>query len=129
MVTISSNEHTVPEKPVLISANRLSGTTATVNWIPLTHIEAKGLLTSLQIVYGPLMDTQCSSYNFTNSNVVLVLEDLYEQRTANITSLEANREYCVAIQVSTSGGESGLSNTAKLSCKTTTISQWPGRYS
>ena len=92
---------------------------AMINWIPLTQDEARGLLTSLQIAYKPVRDSECFNYNFIESEVVLVREDLYEQRTANITGLEPNQEYCVAIKVSTSGGESGFSNTVKLTRKTT----------
>ena len=99
--------------------NRLTGTTATINWVPLTHAEAKGLLTSLQIAYEPVSNSNCLNYNFTDSEVVLVSENLYEQRTANITGLQPNREYCVAIKVSTVGGESAFSNTIKLPRKMT----------
>ena len=88
-----------------------------INWIPLTQDEARGLLTSLEIAYEPVRESECSNYNFTDREKVLVRGNLFEQNTANITGLEPNREYCVAIQVSTSGGESGFSSSVKLPCK------------
>ena len=107
----------VPAIPTLTSVSRLSRSSAVINWIPLTHAEAKGLLTSLEIAYEPVVDSDCSSYNFMDSETIFMTENLFEQSTANITGLEPNREYCIAIQVSTSGGESGFSNIIKLPCK------------
>ena len=110
----------VPATPTLRSVSRLSGSLAVINWIPLTHTEARGLLTRLEIAYEPVMDStslDCSSYSFMDSETVHMMENLFEQRTANITGLEPNREYCIAIQVSTNGGESGFSNAIKLPCK------------
>ena len=111
--------HTVPAVPTLISVDRLSGSSATVDWIPLTQDEARGLLTSLEIAYEPVFDStvDCSNLEFLDSETIFVRENLFEQSSANITGLEPNREYCVAIQVSTSGGDSGFSNSIKLSCK------------
>ena len=108
---------TVPAVPVLTSVNRLSGSSARINWIPLTHDEARGLLTSLEIAYEPVGDSDCWAHNTNDSDVMLVRENLFEQRTANITGLEPSTEYCIAIQVRTSAGESGFSNSIKLSCK------------
>ena len=70
----------------------------------------------LEISYEPVMDStsECSSYDFMGSETIYVMENLFEQSTANITGLEPNREYCIAIRVSTSGGESGFSNDIKL---------------
>ena len=107
---------TVPATPMLMSVSRLGGSLAVINWIPLTPAEARGLLTMLEIAYEPVMDStsECSSYDFIERETIHVMENLFEQRTANITGLEPNREYCIAIQVSTSGGESGFSNAIKL---------------
>ena len=90
-----------------------------INWIPLTQAEARGLLTTLEIAYEPVMDStsDCSSYDYMDSETILMRENLFEQSTANITGLEPTHEYCIAIQVSTSGGESGFSNAIKLPCK------------
>ena len=88
-----------------------------INWIPLTQDEARGVLTSLEIAYKPVRESDCFNNDSMDSEIVLVRENLFEQNTANITGLEPNREYCVAIQVSTSGGESGFSNSLKLPCK------------
>ena len=109
----------VPAVPTLLSVHRLSGLSATVDWIPLTQDEARGLLTSLEIAYEPVFDStlmDCSNLEFVDSETFFVRENLFEQSSANITGLEANREYCVAIRVSTSGGDSGFSNSIKLSC-------------
>ena len=56
-----------------------------------------------------------------HSETVYVMENLFERGTANITGLEPNWEYCIAIQVSTTGGESGFSNAIKLPCKVITL--------
>ena len=109
----------VPATSALTSVSRLSGSLAVINWIPLTQTEARGLLTMLEIAYEPVMDStlECSSYDFMDSQAVHMMENLFEQSTANITGLEPNLEYCIAIQVSTSGGESGFSNAIKLPCE------------
>ena len=116
IIRLYTNTVTVPATPLLMSVGRLSGSLAVINWIPLTPVEARGLLTMLEIAYEPVMDStsECSSYDFMGSETIYVMENLFEQSTANITGLEPNREYCIAIQVSTSGGESGFSNAIKL---------------
>ena len=91
-----------------------------ISWIPLTQADARRLLIfALEIAYEPVIDSalNCSSYEFMDSMTILIRENIYEQSTANITGLEPNREYCIAIQVGTSGGESGFSNAIKLPCK------------
>ena len=108
----------VPAVPTLTSAIRLSASSAMIKWIPLTPDKARGLLTSLRIAYEPARGSRCfNNYSFMESYIVFVRENLFEQATANITGLEPNREYCVAIQVSTSRGDSGFSNSVKLPCK------------
>ena len=111
---------TVPDVPVLTSVNRFSGSSAMISWIPLTQAEARGFLNiALEIVYEPIIDSalNCSTYDFLDSESILMTENLFEKSTANITGLEPNREYCIAIQISTNGGESGFSNAVKLPCK------------
>lgn len=110
----------MPAAPRLTSISRLSGSSARINWIPLTHEEARGLLTSLEIAYEPALDVplDCSNMEFMDSETVFVRENLFEQSSANITDLKPNHEYCVAIRVSTSGGDSRYSNSLKLSRKT-----------
>ena len=100
--------------PILTSVLRLGATMAVIRWIPPTHDEARGLLTSLEIAYELIRESDCFDHNFTDSDAVLVRENLFEQQSANITGLEPNYEYCVAIQVKTSGGDSGFSNIVKL---------------
>ena len=89
-----------------------------INWISLTPDEARGLITTLDIAYKPVLDTassgDCSEVEFMESETTLMNENLFEQSSANITGLEPNREYCVAIRVSTDGGDSGFSNSIKL---------------
>ena len=112
--------HTVPAVPTLLSVHRLSGSLATVDWIPLTQDEARGLLTSFKIAYEPVLNStlNCSNLEFVDSETVIFMrENLFEQGSASITSLEPSREYCIAIRASTSGGDSGFSNSIKLSCK------------
>ena len=111
---------TVPDVPGLTSVNRLSGSSAMISWIPLTQAEARRfLVTALELAYEPAIDSamNCSSYNFTDSETVLIRENLLQQSTANITGLEPNQEYCIAIQFRTSEGESGFSNAIKIPCK------------
>ena len=104
--------------PTLLSVHRISGSSATVDWIPLTQEEARGLLTSLEIAYQPILDStlNCSNMELVDGEAVSVRENLFEQSSANITGLEPNREYCIAIRVRTSGGDSIFSNSTKLSC-------------
>ena len=111
---------TVPEVPALTSVSRLSGTSAVISWTPLTQDEARRfLITALELAYEPVIDSalNCSTYNFTDSATILIWENLFEQSTANISGLEPHREYCIAIKVSTTGGESGFSSAIKLPCK------------
>ena len=97
---------------------RLSGQTARVVWVPLTPDEARGILTLLEIdyYYKPHGEPSCTSFNpiATDSRTAHIEENLFEQTTANITGLVPNHEYCVAIQVSTSAGDSGFSNSLEL---------------
>ena len=105
--------------PTLLSVRRISGSSAAVDWTPLTQDEARGLLTSLEIAYEPVLDTtpNCSNTEFVDSETIFVRENLFEQSSANITGLELNREYCIAIRVRTSGGDSRFSSSIRLSCK------------
>ena len=113
---MSTFAYTVPVVPTVSSVERLSGPSARVNWIPLTPDEAKGILTLLEIAYEPVRGKDCADFYPMDSGVVYVRENLLEQNTAIITGLAPNREYCVAIRVSTSGGESGFSNSVLLPC-------------
>ena len=127
--------YAVPPAPILSSAKRINETRGVINWIPLTRDEARGLLTSLEIAYAPATELGCPPNFATNSNdseTMLVTGNLFEKDTATITGLQGNLEYCVAIQVSTSEGDSGFSNTIKLTRKTkftitylATINIWP----
>ena len=112
--------YAVPAIPTLTSVERLSGKTARIVWIPLSPDEARGLLTLLEIDYyaKPRGTSSCTSFGpMDDSQIVHIEENLFEQTTANITDLVPNHEYCVAIQVSTSAGDSGFSNILKLPCK------------
>ena len=88
------------------------------------------MLTSLEIAYEPALDSTlaCSNMEFVNSETIFVRKNLFEQSSGNITGLVPNREYCVAIRVSTSGGDSGFSNSIKLSCKTKVFPQYSFSY-
>ena len=105
--------------PTLISVSRISGSSGSVHWIPLTLDEARGFLISLEIAYKSTAESgsDCSSYSFTDSEKAVLKEDLFNQSTAKITKLERDHEYCIAIQASTNAGESGFSNSIKLPCK------------
>ena len=118
-VHINFNCIIVVAVPRLLSVRRISGLSATVDWIPLIQDEARGLLTSLEIAYQPVLNTtlNCSNLEFVDSETVSVRENLFEQSSANITGLEPNHEYCIAIRVRTSGGDSKFSSSIKLSCK------------
>ena len=111
---------TVVEPPALTLINRLSGTSAVISWTPLTQDEERFLVIALELAYEPVIDSalNCSSYNFTDSATILIREN-FEQSTVNITGLEPHQEYCIAIQVRTSGGESEFRNAIKLPCKQT----------
>lgn len=111
----------MPAIPKLTSVERLSGQTARVVWVPLTPDEARGILTLLEIVYHQKKSrkTGCSSFNPADSRSSHIKENLFEQTTANVNGLIANTQYCVFIQVSTIGGESGFSKPLELPCKLT----------
>ena len=106
-----------------MSVNRVSGSLGSIQWIPLTPYDARGVLTSLEIAYEPAgePDLNCSSHGFIDSEKVIQRENLYECSTAIITGLKRNYEYCVAIQARTSAGGSGFSNSIKLPCKNTHV--------
>ena len=93
---------------IVLAVPSISGSSATVDWIPLTQEEARGLLTSLEIAYQPVLDStlNCSNMELVEGEAVSVRENLFEQSSANITGLEPNHEYCIAIRVRTSGGDS-----------------------
>lgn len=111
----------MPAVPELTSVERLSGQTARIVWIPLTPDEARGILTLLEIVYHNKKSGEigCSYFNPTDTRAIHIKENLFEQTTANVNNLVANNQYCVVIQVSTVGGESGFSKPLELPCKLT----------
>ena len=97
----------VPDVPAFTSVSRFSGSSAMISWIPLTKAEARRfLIIALELAYEPVIDSalDCSNYDFMDNATLLIRENLTEQSTANITGLEPNREYCIAIQVVTNGG-------------------------
>ena len=106
----------MPAVPTLTAVERISGQIARIVWIPLSPDEARGLLTLLEVDYyeKPHSVSSCTSFDPLDSRVVHIEENLFEQTTANITGLVPKNEYCVAIQVSTSAGDSGFSNILKL---------------
>ena len=111
---------TVPDFPVFTSVSRFSGSSAMISWIPLTEAEARRfLIIAFKLAYEPIIDSvlDCSNNDFMDSATLLIRKNLFEQSTANVTGLDPNREYCIAIQVVTSGGESNFSNAIKLPCK------------
>ena len=112
---------TVPAIPSLSSVERLSALSAKVNWIPLTPDEARGILTLLEIAYEPVRVKDCTTFFSMDAEIVQMKENLFDQRTAVITGLQPNREYCVSIKVATSGGESGFSNSLQIPCMSSII--------
>ena len=106
----------MPAVPTLTGVERLSGQIARIVWVPLSPDEARGLLTLLEVDYYEKShsESSCTSFDPLDSRVVHIKENLFEQTTANITGLVPKNEYCVAIQVSTSAGDSGFSNILKL---------------
>lgn len=116
-VTSSQLSCTVPAEPVVTSAERLSGTSAIVQWIPITYDEARGLLTSLEIVYEPVKESSCAKHYFKDSETLILTQDLFGHSEATISGLAPSHEYCIAIRASTNGGKGGYSNIVKLLCK------------
>ena len=112
----------MPVVPSLSSIERLSAVSARITWVPLTPDQARGILTRLQIAYEPLRVKSCASFSPMFGEAIFVTENLFEQSSAVISNLEPNREYCVAIKVSTSGGESGFSNSLQIPRKDVTPS-------
>ena len=71
----------MPVIPTLLSVHRLSGSSATVNWIPLTQGTDS---TSFEVAYEPALDStqDCSSLEFMDSETVFVREHPFEQGSA-----------------------------------------------
>ena len=95
---------------------------ARVNWIPLTPDEARGVLTLLEIAYEPVRVKGCTDFYSMDAELIQMRENLFDQSTAIITGLQPNQEYCVAVKVATSGGESGFSNSLRMPCMYSTYS-------
>ena len=88
-----------------------------VFWVPLTPDEARGVLTELQIAYQPSRNSTCTSLDEDDMQLMTIMENIDTQSVAVIDGLVGGEEYCVGIQVSTTAGESGYSNTIKAQCK------------
>ena len=106
----------VPNTPTLDIVVRLSVGVAKLVWTPLTPDEARGVLTQLDIMYQPASNGRCLAFNDNNSTLVIT-KNVGTLQNAEITGLDESLEYCVAIQVRTSAGESGFSNILKAHCK------------
>lgn len=107
----------VPNIPTISNVIRISDTSIKVFWVPLTPDEARGVLTELQIAYQPNLNNTCISIDEENMQLMTIEENIDTQSVAVINGLVKNEEYCVGIQVSTTAGESGYSNTLKAHCK------------
>ena len=107
----------VPVVPTVSSVIRLSESSAKVFWIPLTPDEARGVLTQLEIAYQPAANGSCSSIGEEGMQLMTIEEEIDTQSEVVVDGLVAGEEYCVAIQVSTTAGESGFSNIQKAPCK------------
>ena len=83
----------------------------------MTLDDARGILTQLDIAYEPVRAKDCTEFYPDDSAVLYITENLFEQSTAIIGGLEPDKEYCVAIKISTIGGESGFSNSLIIPCE------------
>lgn len=115
MISASS---AVPNVPAVSNVIRISDSSAKVFWVPLTPDEARGVLTGLQIAYQPSVNGSCSYLEQDSMQLMRIEENVDTQSEAVIDGLVGSEEYCVGIQVSTTAGESGFSNTIKAQCKT-----------
>ena len=106
----------VPNIPTISNVIRISDKAAKVFWIPLTPEQARGVLTRLQIAYQPAVNGRCVSFS-EGMEYVTIKEQIDTLSEAVVDGLEADQEYCMAIQVSTSAGDSGYSNILKAHCK------------
>ena len=68
------------------------------------------MLTLLEIAYEPVRVKGCADFYYMDAELIQMRENLFDQSTTVITGLQPNQEYCVAIKVATSGGESGFSS-------------------
>ena len=107
----------VPDIPTLNTVVRLSEGVVKVLWTPLTPDEARGVLTQLEIIYQPASGGQCLTINENSTQLMMIDENIDTQREAEVAGLDESLEYCVAIRVRTSAGESGHSNVLKAHCK------------
>ena len=74
------------------------------------------MLTLLEIVYEPLRVKDCRDFFSLDAELMQMREDLFDQHMAIINGLQPNQEYCIAIKVATSGGESEFSNSIQIPC-------------
>ena len=118
-ITLTNNEcdvlsySSVPNIPSISNVIRISDDAMKVFWVPLTPDEARGVLTELQIAYQPSRNSRCTSLEEDDMQLMTIMENIDTQSVAVIDGLVASEEYCVGIQVSTTAGESGYSNTIK----------------
>lgn len=120
----------VPNLPILTNVIRTHAELAKILWIPLTPDEARGVLTNLRIVYTPATNGTCSysSIHGDGMKQMNMAEEIDMQSEAIIDGLKSTEQYCVAIQVSTTAGESGFSQVQLLSRKCSKaqwFQKWP----
>lgn len=111
----------------MLSVLRISGQRATIKWEPITPDKAKGALVLFQIATQPSREEKClpfhsninhttlHNYSLSEDNIMLI-NHTKKQSAVNITGLVPTEEYCVAMQVINGAGESGFSESLKLSC-------------
>lgn len=107
----------VPVVPQILSVDRISGLTAILSWIPLTPDQASGVLTQLRIAYQLTKTSECSHFNVNEGDIMYLEGNLFVQSQVTLNDLKPDEEYCVAIQVSTVAGSSGLSKPLKIKCE------------
>ena len=104
---------------------RVSGQSATIEWISLTRNETRGVLITIQVAMLTkhlsqaclLLDLDISNDSYAETLQYNVTEDVMQKSMITITSLEPTEEYCIAIQVINGAGKSGYSDPLQLSCE------------
>ena len=99
---------------------RRSGSDGVIAWQPISPDDANGHLTMISIAYQIVErgSITCPSIDLSSpSTGTITLTEQLDRSEFDLTSLQADSEYCIAIQASTIIGDSGYSEEQRLICK------------
>jgi hypothetical protein len=110
-----------PLVPSVTAVARLSGANGIIGWDSITPEKARGFLTTIQVAYETSDRGESDACPMlTAAKEVVTFNDTYdlnEISTYSIPDLIPDKEYCFAVQASTSAGPSGYSSPIRMTCK------------